>query len=241
MGRDRDWVRGRRSVLAACATAAALALGACGGGDEEAATTESDTESDEAAVEQVVADFGAAEGSDACDFTSQAYLDSLGGTAGCDKEFAEAVAVDYAISDVQVDGETATATADTDDQTVAFELVLVDGEWKISSTGPPDEGTTTESDTGSDEAAVEQVVADFGLAEGDTACDYVSQEYLDGTGGESGCDKEFAEAVGVKYEISNVQVNGDKATAQTATDDQDVAFDLVREDGVWKISSAGPG
>jgi len=146
MGRDRDWVRGRRSVLAACATAAALALGACGGGDEEAATTESDTESDEAAVEQVVADFGAAEGSDACDFTSQAYLDSLGGTAGCDKEFAEAVAVDYAISDVQVDGEQATATADTDDQTVAFELVLVDGEWKISSTGPPDDGGTTEAD-----------------------------------------------------------------------------------------------
>jgi len=239
MGRDQDWVRGRRSVLATCAAAAALALGACGGGDEEGATTESETESQEAAVEQVVSDFGSAEGTDACDFVSQAYLDSLGGVSGCDKEFAEAVAVDYEVSDVQVDGETATAQAATDDQDVAFELVLVDGEWQISSAGPPDEGGT--SDTGSDEAAVEQVVANFGLAEGSTACDFVSQEYLDSLGSESGCNKEFAEAVGVKYEISNVQVNGDKATAQAATDDQDVAFDLVREDGVWKISSAGPG
>ena len=239
----RDWVRGRRSVLAACATAAALALGACGGADEEAATTEAETESQEAAVEQVVDDFGQAEGEAACDFVSQEFLDTVGGESGCDEEFAEGVAVDYTISDVQVDGETATAQASTGDQDVAFELVLVDGEWQISSVGAPDQGTTTESetDTGSDEAAVEQVVTDFGLAEGDTACDYVSQEYLQGLGGESGCDKEFAEAVGVKYEISNVQVDGDEATATADTDDQTVAFELVREDGVWKISSAGPG
>jgi len=102
-----------------------------------------------------------------------------------------------------------------------------------------------ESDTGSDEAAVEQVVADFGLAEGSAACDFVSQEYLATIGGESGCDKEFAEAVGVKYEISNVQVTGDTATAQAATEDQKVAFELELElvlvDGEWKISSAGPG
>jgi len=241
MGRDWDWVRGRRSVLAACATAAALALGACGGGDEEAATTEAETESPEAAVEQVVADFGAAEGSAACDFVSQEYLDSLGGESGCDKEFAEAVAVDYAISDVEVTLDTATAQAATEDQEVAFELVSVDGEWQISSAGPPDEGTTTEADTESDEAAVEQVVADFGLAEGSSACDFVSQEYLATIGGQSGCDKEFAEAVGVKYEISNVQVTGDTATAQAATEDQKVAFELVRTGDEWKISSAGPG
>lgn len=237
--RDRFWARGRGSAFAACMAAAALALGACGGDDEE--TTEATAPAPEEEVEQVVADFGSAQGSDACDFVSQSYLDSLGGVSGCDKEFAEAVAVDYEISDVQVDGTSATATAETDDQTVAFELVQEDGEWRISSAGPPDDGTATEADTGSDEAAVEQVVADFGLAEGSTACDYVSQEYLSSVGGQSGCDKEFAEAVGVKYDISNVQVNGDTATAQAETDDQKIAFELVREDGVWKISSAGPG
>jgi len=136
MGRDWDWVRGRRSVLAACATAAALALGACGGGDEEAATTEAETESPEAAVEQVVADFGAAEGSAACDFVSQEYLDSLGSESGCNKEFAEAVGVKYEISNVQVNGDKATAQAATDDQDVAFDLVREDGVWKISSAGP---------------------------------------------------------------------------------------------------------
>jgi hypothetical protein len=227
-------------VFTAFLAAAALALGACGGDDEEA-TTEATAPAPEEEVEQVVADFGQAEGADACDYVSQSYLDQLGGVSGCDKEFAEAVAVDYAISDVQVDGTTATATAETDDQTVAFELVDEEGEWKISSAGPPDDGATTEADTSSDEAAVEQVVADFGLAEGSTACDYVSQEYLSTVGGQSGCDKEFAEAVGVKYDISNVQVNGDTATAQAETDDQTIAFELVREGSDWKISSAGPG
>ena len=45
----------------------------------------------------------------------------------------------------------------------------------------------------------------------------------------------------VRDEISDVDVTGDTATAQAATEDQDVAFELVRTDGEWKISSAGRG
>ncbi len=129
-------IRRRRVAAVAMCLAAIFAVGACGGDDEEPATTAAEEttapEEQEAAVEQTLVDFGSSEGVAGCDFFTEGYIEQLGGASGCEKEFEEAVAADYDVTDVSVSGETARADVETDGQKVFFELELVDGEWKIA-------------------------------------------------------------------------------------------------------------
>ena len=133
--RGRNNTGRSRGVAAVMCAAAALAVGACGGEDDETTTAAQETtaaEDQEAAVEQTLIDFGASEGTDACQYFSQRYLvEEIGGEAGCEKEFKEAVAADYDVQEVTVSDDSARADVDAGEQQVFFELVLEDGEWKI--------------------------------------------------------------------------------------------------------------
>jgi hypothetical protein len=247
MGRGRDWIHPRGRLLAAGGVAVALGLGACGGDGEEEAET---GESPEAAVEEVVTEFGASRGSDACNYGNQEFLNQFGGRKGCDKAFVDEGAVDYTISGVQVDGETATAIADSGQGVREFELALVSGEWKISSVARADKEAVEAAEAAaavaeeeeaeaagaeSSEAAVEQTLVDYAAAEGLAACDYLTQEWIDAIGGErSACADNPATT---DVQVTRVEVNGDKASAKMAFEGGlGNGYELVLEDGDWKIS-----
>ena len=99
MGRGRGWGHKRASSFAACGVM--LLLGGCGGDDEEATPAEPP----EAAVEEVVIEFGASRGSDACNYGNQEFLEQYGGRKGCDKAFADEGSVDYTVSRIEVGEE----------------------------------------------------------------------------------------------------------------------------------------
>ena len=126
-----------RRILPAAAIAAALALGACGGDD--GGSGGSDTDEVNAAIETSYAAFADLDIETFCDSLSPDYLADFKDARGnCDLENVEPLLSEVSdsdvkafkdpeISDVQVDGDTATATVNGDD----VALVDVDGEWKL--------------------------------------------------------------------------------------------------------------
>jgi hypothetical protein len=246
MGRGRGFGHERASFLAACGATATLLLGACGGDDEETAPAEPP----EAAVEEVVVEFGASRGSDACNYGNGEFLDQYGGRKGCDKAFADEGAVDYRVSRIEVGEETATAVADSGDGVVELELTLEDGEWRIAGLTKADreaveaaesasaEAAEAEAEvagTESPEAAVEQTLVDFAAAEGLAACDYYTEEWIGAIGGERAACADNPATTDVQ--VTRIEVNGDKASAKMAFEGGlGNNYELALEDGEWKIS-----
>jgi hypothetical protein len=86
---------------------------------------------------------------------------------------------------------------------------------------------------------VEDVAIGYGESDGAEACDFLSASALDQLGGESGCTRQFEGVPPAEFEIIDVTVEEDTATAtvENVESEQEIELEFVDEDGEWKISS----
>ena len=121
-----------------------LGLAACGGGDDSDSTTGS---ADEAAITKAIQALATGTDPTACtQYATQKFVDQTNGPStgqaavtACEKDFRSgqgAVADSVEVTDVQVDGSTATASAKAtgnifDGQTIELALVKEGGAWKL--------------------------------------------------------------------------------------------------------------
>ncbi len=92
------------------------------------------------------------------------------------------------------------------------------------------------------EQAIEETAVAYGSSEGEEACEFLSASALDQLGGESGCAQQFGPVGAAEFEVEEVIVDGETATAQVRNVETDtvITLEFVREDDEWKIS-AFPG
>lgn len=131
MGSDSMFrLRASRASALLAAIATALVLAACGDSGSDTA----DTAAAEQEIEEAALAYGESEGSDACDFLSQSAIETLGGPEGCASEFESVPAAEFEIEEVEVSGDTATASVRNvqSDQVIDLELVNEEESWKIS-------------------------------------------------------------------------------------------------------------
>lgn len=134
--------RGARSrlLLALAGLATAFALAACGGGD----SSDSGDSDDEAAISEVIV--AAVTQNDAEAFCEEYLSENFVKAVFTDVETCVkasedgATAEDATVTDIAVDGDTATATitevgGDTADATGTISLVKVDGDWRVDELG----------------------------------------------------------------------------------------------------------
>jgi hypothetical protein len=129
----------RRILLPLAAVAAALALAGCGSGESSSA---GGFEGQEKEVAQVVEDLQRAaqsrDGGKVCsELLARELVDELSsGDQDCIDEVEKAIgdADDYElrVTDVSVEGESATATVEDGDRRAKFALVRQDGRWRIA-------------------------------------------------------------------------------------------------------------
>jgi len=115
--------RSRRGSTILIATLVATALmGGCGedaetttvtAGAQEAEASAPSAEEDTAAIEQLMVEYGAAIGADTCDYYSADFIAEIGSLERCQRNNADTVGVDYAVDDVSIDGDSASATVST--------------------------------------------------------------------------------------------------------------------------------
>ncbi len=100
-----------------------------------------------------------------------------------------------------------------------------------------DDGSDTE-DAAAAEQEIEDAALGYGEAEGSDACDFLSQSAIETLGGPEGCSSEFESVPAAEFEIEEVEVSGDTATAnvRNVQSDQVIDLELVNEEGSWKIS-----
>jgi hypothetical protein len=129
----------------AVAVLASLALAACGGGDDNDSTTVSSA--DQAQITQAVQALATGNDPSACTkYATQKFVDQTNGPSSgqaavqaCEKDFRTgqgAIADSVEVTDVQVDGSTATASAKAtgnvfDGQTIELSLIKENGTWKL--------------------------------------------------------------------------------------------------------------
>ena len=114
-----------------------LALLACGGEDEDSSA---DPETPEFTTEQQIqAAIEVWYGKDkqaGCGILSEGALKSIGGIEKCLDNAADPAGTKVKVSQIEVQGETATAQAEAGGVLVPFELVLEDGQWLVESPTP---------------------------------------------------------------------------------------------------------
>jgi hypothetical protein len=95
-----------------------------------------------------------------------------------------------------------------------------------------------DDDAEADMDAVEQVAINYGASEGAEACQFMSASALDQLGGESGCTREFENVPAAEFEIREVSVDGNEATASVENVESKNVIELsfVKEDDAWRIS-----
>jgi hypothetical protein len=157
----------------------------------------------------------------------------------CERQRAQTTVTGVDISDVKVDGDRATATAKPTSGPAkgkALELTLVKsgGDWKIDDLDQPEQ-----ADPDTAERTIITTVLNFGSAEGDKACDYLSFKKLQELGGLDGCKQAFASGQSANYLPEDTQVTGATATITVRETNRDavVKFELSRELGNWRIDS----
>jgi hypothetical protein len=223
-----------RTFLCLCSFVLALALAACGGDDDggdepSAATSEEATEQlvdegpteaeDVAAIEQVLLAYGAAEGSEACDYYSAEKIEGgWGGIEACRRDTAGLQGVVFKVSEIEVDGDLATAVVSNANGSDPdpYELVREDGEWLINGIGaeelssPPSsaeqpglssaparddpEPAPQPSREQANEAHVKRLFGDYATVRGRTVCGLFSERFVDREiGGISKCLRAFAD------------------------------------------------
>ncbi len=89
------------------------------------------------------------------------------------------------------------------------------------------------------EEQITEVTLAYGAAEGADACEYLSSEALEQIGGAEGCNFTFKDVRSAEFEVQEISVDGDTATAEVLNVDSGTPIDLgyVEEDGDWRISS----
>lgn len=104
--------------------------------------------------------------------------------------------------------------------------------------GDDEETGTTAADEAAAEDEIERTLVDYGESEGAAACDFFSQSAIETLGGEEECDKQFETIGSEEFDIQEIRVDEDTATAQVRNVDSDIVldFELVNEDDSWKIS-----
>jgi hypothetical protein len=90
-----------------------------------------------------------------------------------------------------------------------------------------------------DEQEIEDVAIGYGESDGAEACDFLSSSALDQLGGESGCTRTFEEVPPAEFEVEEIDVEDESATAQVLNveSDQTIELGFVKEEDEWKISS----
>jgi hypothetical protein len=126
--------------LTALLTAAVLAgsFAACGGDDEggEGSTTTSEF-TDEQQIQAAVDVWYGADKTAACGILSDAAIESIGGIDKCLGNAASpAGATKAKVTDLQIDGDTASAQVVVRGMEVPFEFVLEDDQWRVESPTP---------------------------------------------------------------------------------------------------------
>jgi hypothetical protein len=112
--------------------------------------------------------------------------------------------------------------------------------------------TTASNDFTGSEKAVAQVVIDLSEdaqrgRQADVCGQILSERLQKAVAGDSSCDSEvkkaFEDADAAQIEVDDVSISGDRATAEVHSEDrkEDVTrtFELVRENGDWRIDSFG--
>ncbi len=89
------------------------------------------------------------------------------------------------------------------------------------------------------EEQITEVTLAYGAAEGAEACEYLSSEALEQIGGAEGCNFTFKDVRSAEFEVQEISVDGDTATAEVLNVDSGTPIDLgyVEEEGDWRISS----
>jgi ketosteroid isomerase-like protein len=117
---------------AAIAILAALVLAGCGGGEEEAAV--------ESSIDGYLTALAEGDAAGVCRHIDPATLADVGSQESCETVYASGFELvadsgvelpDYEVSDVSIDGETATVTLDLDGREREVEAKQTDGEWKL--------------------------------------------------------------------------------------------------------------
>jgi len=207
----------RRLTILATLLALALSLVACGGGDDDgeeksAAPQGPSKQEDIGAIEQVLLAYGAAEGTDVCSYYAESQIEAVGGVAGCESSNADTASALFKVENVAVNGDKATAIVSVEGQEgelSTYELSREAGEWKISSFPSDDDpGTTTEEEPAPEPEPVEEpeplppatprvivddLLKDFGQAEGTAICDFFSTSFIASLGGRAGCEDTFGD------------------------------------------------
>ena len=122
-----------------------LALGAlagCGGDDEEspgepAATETGEVEvTEENEIEGAIAVWYGDDLNASCGILSSEALKEIGGIQKCLGNAAKPTGTKVKVSEIKIEGDTATAQAVASGTIVGFELVLEDGQWLVRSPTP---------------------------------------------------------------------------------------------------------
>lgn len=94
-------------------------------------------------------------------------------------------------------------------------------------------------DEEADREEIEQVALGYGEADGAEACDFMSSSALDQLGGESGCNSQFEDVPPAEFDVQEVTIDGDSATAsvENVQSEQVIELGFVNEDDEWKLSS----
>ena len=127
----------RRSLLVSAVALAALALVLAGCDDDDGATTAEPELSDENLIEGAIVVWYGDDKQAACGILSSEALKEIGGIDKCLDNAADPQGTQVEVSDIQVEGETATATVVAGGGTVVdFELVREEGQWLVRSPTP---------------------------------------------------------------------------------------------------------
>lgn len=227
-------------AVAIVAVIVVLLLGGGGGGD--------DTADIESAAETALT---SRDGSEVCETTvSEDFLNYSTGQTGSQAQSACSTSISAApfatgadISDASADGDEGEARAQLtggnfNGKTANVELTKDGDDWKVDGITVDGQRVTILGGPDPTQAKqdAEEVVVDFGGSVGASACDYFSENKLDEYGGRSGCEAGFGSAVAAQYDVQDSSVTGNKAKVTVTTqEDNTIDFDLVYENGEWKI------
>ena len=219
----------RRPTILASLLVLALSLGACGGGDDDdQSTAEGPTkQQDVAAIEEALVTYGATEGGEVCDYYAESQLAAAGGLGECVQANQDTSSALFTVESVVVKGDEATAVVTVkgqEDEVSTYGLTREGGDWKISDF-PSDDGlggggsdeaepepepeveeTSLPDPEASARADVEELLADFGEAEGSEVCTFFSDELIEERGGLKSCQQYFQGKPALRSEIVKLSV-----------------------------------
>jgi hypothetical protein len=125
-------------LFLAALTAIVFALAACGGDDDDGGSDNGGTDngaavSDEDQITEVIETFADNNAEESCAVLTDEYVQQLFGDRDQCLEEGEGESTDVdEVDKIQINGDTATADATADGETVTFTFEKVGGAWKIS-------------------------------------------------------------------------------------------------------------